>query len=86
MGGTCYGGATNIGVKPTVSDEEKVGLETFLFDFDGDLYGEVVRVELLHFIRPERKFDSVQELEAQIRRDSRTSVEYLKAMEVSNNH
>ena len=69
-----------------MSDEEKVGLETFLFDFDGDLYGEVVRVELLHFIRPERKFDSVQELEAQIRRDSRTSVEYLKAMEVSNNH
>ena len=86
VGGTCYGGATNIGVKPTVSDEEKVGLETFLFDFDGDLYGEVVRVELLHFIRPERKFDSVQELEAQIRHDSRTSVEYLKAMEVSNNH
>ena len=77
VGGKCYGGATNIGVKPTVSDAEKVGLETFILDFEGDIYGETVRVELLHYIRPEQKFSSLKELELQIRRDSQTSKDYL---------
>lgn len=77
VGGKWYGGATNIGVKPTVSEEEKVNLETFILDFEGDIYGETVRVELLHYIRPEQKFANLKELETQIRRDSQTSREYL---------
>ena len=77
VGDRCYGGATNIGVKPTVSDEEKVGLETFILDFEGDIYGETVRVELLYYIRPEKRFANVKELEQQIRRDSQTSMDYL---------
>ncbi len=80
VGGKCYGGATNVGVKPTVSDEEKVGLETFILDFSGDIYGETVRVELLHYIRPEQRFANLHELEQQIRRDSQTSMDYLQNM------
>jgi riboflavin kinase/FMN adenylyltransferase len=78
VGENCYGGVTNIGVKPTVSEEGTVGLETFLFGFEGELYGETVRVELLDFIRPEQKFADVAELEAEIRRNSRTAEAYLK--------
>ena len=65
-----FGGVTNLGVRPTVSDEGKVNMETFLFGFSGDLYGTRARVQLLHFIRPERKFASLEELEAQIKSDA----------------
>ena len=44
-------------------------MKHFIFDFDGDLYGQLVEVSFLYFIREERKFESLSELEAQIRRD-----------------
>lgn len=78
LDGRVFGGVTNIGVKPTVSDEGRIGLETFLFDFEGEIYGEMARVELLSFIRPEKKFASLAELEAEIRRNSQTAREQLK--------
>ncbi len=53
---------TNIGIKPTVQDSGRVNAETFLYDFSDDLYGENIRVELLHFHREERKFESIEEL------------------------
>lgn len=83
--GKLYGGITNIGRKPTVSDatqENKeqggvrknettaiTGVETNLFDFDGDLYGREVQVYLHHFQRPEQKFESMDVLKQQIARD-----------------
>lgn len=60
--GISYPGMTNIGYKPTVGAEKNIGVETFLFDFDGDLYGKEIDVELLTFIRPEIKFGSIDEL------------------------
>lgn len=72
-----YGGVTNIGVKPTVSEEGKLGLETFLFDFAGEVYGETARVELFSFLRPEKKFPSLEELEAEIRRNRRSAEAWL---------
>lgn len=62
-------GISNVGCKPTVSDENRVGIETYLYDFDGDLYGREMMVELLHFRRPEQKFDSVAALKMQIEAD-----------------
>lgn len=62
-------GISNVGCKPTVSDENRVGIETYLYDFDGDLYGREMIVELLHFCRPEQKFDSVKALKTQIAAD-----------------
>lgn len=52
---------TNIGYKPTIGETFR-GVETYLFDFDGDLYGENIDVELWKFKRPEMKFDSVEHL------------------------
>ncbi len=69
VGEKIYDGMTNIGRKPTISEEEQVGVETYIFDFDGDLYGEFIEVELLRFMRPEIKFGSIEELKAQIESD-----------------
>ena len=69
LGGKVYDGMTNIGRKPTISEQEKVGVETYIYDFDGDAYGEFIEVELLRFVRPEMKFDSLDMLKAQIQSD-----------------
>ncbi len=69
FGGAVYRGLTNIGVRPTVSDEGRLSVETYLFDFDTDMYGKNITVEFLSFLRPEKKFDSLKELSAQMARD-----------------
>ena len=60
---------TNIGVRPTFEGEPRRLVETHLLDFEGDLYGEVVTIELLHRLRPEQKFDGIEALSAQIQSD-----------------
>jgi len=66
---TCYNGICNIGVRPTVNDGRDVNCETFIFDFNDDLYGKEMTVSFLHFLREERKFKALDELEAQIHLD-----------------
>jgi len=61
-------GAANLGVRPSFDPPTEL-LEPFFFDFSGDLYGQTVEVALHHFIRPEEKYDSLDELTAQIARD-----------------
>lgn len=70
-GGSFYG-VCNVGVKPTVGSD-RVLAETWMPEFDGDLYGQKVRVELIGFIRPERKFGSLDELRAEIKRNAETA-------------
>ena len=60
---------TNIGVRPTFDGDDRRLVETHLLDFEGDLYGQVVTVELLHRLRPEQKFNGMEELSEQIQRD-----------------
>ena len=60
---------TNVGVRPTVSEEGEVSVETYLLDYEGDLYGVPVRVEFYRYLRPEIRFDTVEELSIQIRKD-----------------
>lgn len=69
--GNEYRGLTNVGRKPTVGDENPVGVETYLYDFSGNLYGKEIKVEFLDFIRPEKKFGSLAELKAQLDHDIR---------------
>ena len=76
--GETRGGVTNVGVRPTV-DGAALTAETHVFDFDGGLYGEVVRVELCAFLRPERRFASVDELFAQVARDAERARSYCSA-------
>ncbi|MBO5197049.1 MAG: riboflavin biosynthesis protein RibF [Lachnospiraceae bacterium] len=71
-----YPGITNIGYKPTVGGETKRGAETYLFEFDRDIYGKTVEVSLLHFKRPERKFDSFDDLRVQIQTDAEAGRRY----------
>lgn len=62
-------GVTNIGYKPTVSNETKIGVETHLFDFGEDVYGEKAVTKLIHFIRPEMQFADLESLSKQIEQD-----------------
>ncbi len=57
---------TNVGIRPTFDDGTQRTVETNIFDFNEDLYGKIVRVEFYQFIRPERKFESPEELKAEI--------------------
>ena len=66
--GATYHGATNIGTQPTF-DGTRRRVETHLLDFSGDVYGHVVRIELLQQLRTERKFEGVEALVAQIQLD-----------------
>lgn len=66
--GGWYGGAANIGVKPTFGGGE-VTIEAHLFDFDGDLYGKKLRVQFIERLRAEKRFASASELAGQITRD-----------------
>ena len=75
--GRILGGMTNIGYKPTVGEKFR-GVETYLYDVDEDLYGADIRVELLHFIRPERKFESLDALREQMEKDIACGKEFLK--------
>lgn len=62
-------GITNIGIRPTIENSRGVVCETHILNFSGDLYGENIAVSLCRFIRPERKFASIDELKAQIIQD-----------------
>lgn len=62
-------GVMNIGVKPTVGSHLKKTLEIFLFDFHKDIYGEMVECSILFKIREERRFDSLESLKKQIKKD-----------------
>lgn len=64
-----YSGITNIGVKPTISGEEAKGIETHLFDYEGDLYDRELIVEFFAFARAERRFHSLEELKQQLAKD-----------------
>lgn len=67
--GKHYKSISNIGCKPTVSDKNQMGVETYIYDFTGDLYGKEVKVKLLEFKRPEMKFDGIEALKAQMEAD-----------------
>ena len=67
-GGQVVGGAASLGIRPTF-DPPKELLEPFFFDFSGDLYGQTIEVELVSFLRPEEKFDSLDALTAQMEAD-----------------
>ncbi len=73
-----YAGVANIGLRPTVEAPAQVNCETHIIGFSGDLYGEIVKVEFLKFLRPEQKFASVDELKAAIRRDTATAADFWK--------
>jgi len=68
VAGRRYMSATNIGINPTF-DDARPTVETYILDFEGDLYGRELRIELLHRLRPEAKFENLDDLKRQIAAD-----------------
>ncbi len=67
--GIKHNGMTNIGCKPTVSNSGQVGVETFIYDFNENIYGEFIEVQLLSYRRAEMHFDSIEALKNQMNKD-----------------
>lgn len=76
IGGKLYQGVTNVGYKPTVK-ENFLGVETYLFCCDEDLYGQEAEVRFYHYLRPETKFASLGELKQQLDKDVENSLSIL---------
>jgi riboflavin kinase/FMN adenylyltransferase len=76
--GNVYGAISNVGCKPTVAQRGLPGVETYLYDFDREIYGEEIRVQLLAFRRPELHFPSVDALRAQLLADMDAGREYAR--------
>ncbi len=74
--GSWYRSVTNIGKRPTFGDELESKVETHLIDFNQNLYGQTIRVRLLHRLRGEKKFSGVDELRAQIAHDRGRAIRY----------
>jgi len=74
--GQAYDGIANVGYNPTVSGDVKK-IETHIFNFSKDVYGEDAVVEFLAYIRPETKFNSLEELAAQLKKDKECALEYI---------
>lgn len=74
-------GITNVGIRPTV-DTNILCAETHIFDFDGDLYGKDINVEFLHFLREERRFNSVEEMSVQVKNDIETAKHYISKQDI----
>ncbi len=74
--GVCYGGVLNIGYNPTF-DDNKLVAETHIFDFKKDIYGKPIKLNLLKFLRDERKFSSIAGLAEQIGKDAAAAQQIL---------
>ena len=67
--GRSYRAISNVGCKPTVTDEHIMGVESYLYDFDRNIYGENIEVYLHEFRRPEQRFEDVESLKKQLEKD-----------------
>ena len=84
LAGEWWRSVTNIGTRPTFEAEAETSVETFVMNWSGDLYGDVVRVRFLYRLRDEKKFSSIEELKSQIERDVTRAQEYFQHLAVKN--
>ena len=76
--GTSYPAVTNVGTRPTVNNGTDITVEPWLLGFDGDLYGQRVRVEFHKRLRDEIRFDSLDALRHQTQKDAKATLEYFE--------
>lgn len=79
--GERYWGLVNVGVRPTVEDAGSCKAEAWLLDFSGNLYGRDISIELLHFMRPEEKFESLDELREAMELDRQNALNIITSDE-----
>jgi len=75
-----YFGMMNIGYRPTVSDNPKIILEVNIFDFNHDIYGEIVKINFVDYLREEKKFNSLEELKEQITKDKEECIKKINKL------
>ncbi|HZP25538.1 MAG TPA: bifunctional riboflavin kinase/FAD synthetase [Dehalococcoidia bacterium] len=80
LDGVAYQSSTNIGVRPTFEEEAWPTIEAYLLDFQGDIYGRQVQLDMLHRLRDELKFDRIEELVAAIEGDVTDTRRYFQAL------
>ena len=76
IGQKTYRSVTNVGLRPSVECSEQLNCETYIIDFEGDLYDRKIKVEFLARLRDEIKFSSVDQLKEQIEKDVKATIEY----------
>lgn len=76
VGNNVYNSISNVGVRPSVENTDAPNIETNLFDFEGEIYGEDITVEFIKMLRNERRFDSSDQLYMQIAQDMETAKTY----------
>ena len=76
VGEKIFCSVTNIGRRPSVDHESRVTIETFIFDFDEDIYGENVVLEVHKFLRPVQKFQNLKKVQEQVQKDIEAAKEY----------
>ena len=77
VNGQNYKGMLNIGHRPTLNNGTNLSIEVHILDFEGDIYQQPMRIEFVDFLRPEAKFNSVDELALQIQKDKEATLQVL---------
>lgn len=78
IAGKTWDSITNIGRRPSVDDEKTITVEIFIFDFEQDIYGEIVELEIYKFLRGVKKFKDLQAVKEQVKKDLIEASEYFK--------
>ena len=77
IGDTYYNSVTNVGQRPSVDDEKHITVESFILDFHEEIYGEQIELELVAYLRPVQKFESLEEVSEQVKKDIESAKQYL---------
>jgi len=80
LDGRVYYGITHTGKRPSVDDSEQITIETYIFDFDGELYDKALSLRAYKFIRPTVNFDSLEEVKKQVDKDIAAVKEFFKTI------
>ncbi|MDO4757283.1 MAG: riboflavin biosynthesis protein RibF [Parabacteroides sp.] len=75
--GKRWKGMLNIGYRPTVNNGTDLSIEVHILDFEGDIYQQSMRIEFIAFLRPEAKFDTIEQLIAQMKKDKEATIQRL---------
>ena len=80
--GKKYIGVSNVGVRPTITDEKDdhtANCETYICDFTGNIYGQMLKIEFCEYLREEKKFDSIEALKSSIEQDKNNAIAFFKS-------
>lgn len=78
VNGQVYHSVTNVGKRPSVDTQDEITIETYILDFDEDIYGEDVVLEFHKFLRPIHKFENLEAVQRQVQKDIVEARNYLK--------